>query len=79
MEIINNEIPKFIESITKRVYPLTEKEKTCINAYGKLIIKRGHLKKAIIETISKYDQQTEANLLEETGTDKTPYHSEVQG
>ena len=53
---MNREIETYIESIAKRVYPLTEKEKNCINEFGKMIINRGHVKKAIIETISKYSQ-----------------------
>lgn len=65
MEIMNPEIPKYIDSITKRVYPLTENEKNCINELGKMHINRGHLKKAIIETISKFDvsldKQTKTN------------------
>lgn len=56
MAITNPEIPNFIDSITKRVYPLTDKEKNCIDKLGKLYIKRGHLKKAIIETITKHQE-----------------------
>lgn len=60
---INREIETYIESIAKRVYPLTEKEKNCIQKYGEMVINRGHVKKAIIETISKYEPKaTEAVL-----------------
>lgn len=51
---MNKEINTYIESIAKRIYPLTEKEKNCIEKYGQMVINRGHVKKAIIETISKY-------------------------
>lgn len=57
---MNPEIPKYIDSIAKRVYPLTEKEKNCIEEHGKMIINRGHLKKAIIETISKFEVNEQA-------------------
>jgi hypothetical protein len=43
------EIKKLAEMIAKRVYPETEKEKNCINEFGKMIIKRGQLRKRIIE------------------------------
>lgn len=59
------EIKKYCESIAKRKYPETEKEKNCINEYGKLIIKRGHFTKELINFISKYDGQTEKNILEQ--------------
>lgn len=51
MELQNietTEIKSFAESIAKRVYPLTDKEKNCIEHYGKMIINRGHLSKQII-------------------------------
>lgn len=52
---MEREVDKFIDSITKRVYPLTDKEKGCVNEFGKMIINRGHLKKEIIQVISKYN------------------------
>jgi hypothetical protein len=58
------EIKKYCESIAKRKYPETEKEKKCINEYGKLIIKRGHFTKELINFISKYDGKTTENILE---------------
>lgn len=61
---MEREVDKFIDSIAKRVYPLTEKEKTCLNHLGKMYINRGHLKKAIIETISKYDSKDAPPLLD---------------
>ena len=68
------EINKFVQSIAKRVYPLTEKEKECIEEFGKMVIKRGHLSKAIIETISKYDQTgTEAVLDSQPKQDEPNY------
>ena len=57
-------IDKFIDSIAKRVYPLTEKEKSCLNEFGKMVINRGHLKKEIIQVISKYDQSGEKEVLD---------------
>ena len=59
------EIKKYCASIAKRKYPETEKEKKCINEFGKLIIKRGHFTKELINFISKYDCQTETNILEQ--------------
>lgn len=61
---MDREMGKFIDSITKRVYPETQEEKTCIEKFGKMIIKRGHLKKAIIETISKYDSKGKEAVLD---------------
>lgn len=58
------EIKKYCESIAKRKYPETEKEKKCINEYGKMIIKRGHFTKELINFISKYDGKTAENILE---------------
>lgn len=63
------EIKKLCAGIAKRKYPETEKEKKCINEYGKLIIKRGHFTKELINFISKYDAQTETNILEQ-GTEQ---------
>jgi len=59
------EIKKYCQSIAKRKYPETEKEKKCINEYGKLIIKRGHFTKELINFISKYDGEKKANILEQ--------------
>jgi len=60
---MEREVDKFIDSIAKRVYPETVEEKCCIEKYGKMIMKRGHLKKEIIQVISKYDSKgTEENL-----------------
>ena len=58
------EIKKFCQSIAKRKYPETDKEKNCINEYGKMIVKRGHFTKELIEFISKYDGKTAENILE---------------
>jgi len=52
---MEHEVDKFIDSIAKRVYPLTEKEKNCTNEFILMKMKRSHLKKEIIQTISKYD------------------------
>ncbi len=61
---MEREVDKFIDSIAKRVYPLTEKEKSCIEKYGKMVMNRGHLKKEIIQVISKYDQSGEKKVLD---------------
>lgn len=58
------EIKKYCQSIAKRVYPETEKEKNCINEYGKMIVRRGHFTKELINFISKYDGKTAENILE---------------
>ena len=42
-----------IWAVAKEVYPVTEKEKTCINERGLRSIARGHLKKAIIQVINE--------------------------
>ncbi len=68
---MEREVDKFIDSIAKRVYPLTEKEKTCLNEFGKMIINRGHLKKEIIQVISKYEQG------EAAGTEKAEIQKEA--
>jgi hypothetical protein len=56
------EIKKLAEMIAKRVYPETEKEKNCINEFGKMIIKRGQLRKRIIELIN--DSKRKEDLLD---------------
>ena len=58
------EIKTYCQSIAKRKYPETEREKNCINEYGKMIIKRGHFTKELINFISKYDGKTTENILE---------------
>lgn len=59
------EIKKYCQSIAKRKYPETEKEKNCINEYGKMIIKRGQFTKELINFISKYDGKAAENILEQ--------------
>jgi hypothetical protein len=56
------EIKKLTEMIAKRVYPETEKEKNCINEFGKMIINRGKLSKRIIELIN--DSKRKEDLLD---------------
>jgi hypothetical protein len=46
------------------VYPETEKEKNCINEFGKMIVRRGHFTKELINFISKYDGTAKENILE---------------
>jgi hypothetical protein len=68
------EIEKFVDSIAKRIYPLTDKEKNCINEFGKMVIKRGHVKKAILEVINeKVNEQGSEARTEETKIQETPY------
>jgi hypothetical protein len=66
---ITNEVSKYIDSITKRVYPLTDKEKNCINEFGKMHVNRGHLKKAIIETITKTTYNDESGIVSRKSND----------
>jgi hypothetical protein len=61
---ITTEIKSYCQSIAKRVYPETEREKNCINEYGKMIVRRGHFTKELINFISKYDGKTAENILE---------------
>ena len=58
------EIKRLCQSIAKRKYPESEKEKKCINEYGKMIIKRGHFTKELINFITKYDGKATENILE---------------
>jgi hypothetical protein len=74
---METEIKKYCQILAKRVYPITEKEKTCINEHGKRTILRGKLEKRIIETISKYEQEAEANLLESGKEQADKVHSEI--
>ncbi|MFO0089756.1 MAG: hypothetical protein ACK518_03040 [bacterium] len=46
------------------MYPETEKEKNCINEFGKMILRRGHFTKELINFISKYDGKAAENILE---------------
>jgi len=74
-----SEINKLVQSIAKRKYPETEQEKNCIEKYGKLIIKRGHFSKALINFISKYDSEGKTEVLD-SGTEQTDTnHQIVQG
>lgn len=65
-----NDISRLVDSIAKRKYPETEQEKKCIEKYGKLIIKRGHFSKAVINFISKYDSEGKTEILD-SGTEQT--------
>jgi hypothetical protein len=58
---MTTEIEKMAFSIAKRVIPVTEKEKTCINERGLKTIQRGHIQKAIIKAIKE-------KVIEQEGT-----------
>lgn len=58
------EIKRLCQSIAKRKYPESEKEKKCINEYGKMIVRRGHFTKELINFITKYDGKATENILE---------------
>ena len=49
--MITREKIKEIEIRAKTIYPMTEREKNCINEYGKMIINRGHFKKRVMKFI----------------------------
>jgi hypothetical protein len=69
------EIKKLAEMIAKRVYPETEKEKNCINEFGKMIIKRGQLRKRIIELIN--DSKRKEDLLDSGTEQSDSVHIEI--
>ena len=72
MDLNLNEIKVFTESIAKRVYPETEKEKKCINEYGKMIINRGKLSKQIIEFVKeKVNDSTGAEKILDKGEEQS--------
>jgi hypothetical protein len=56
---MTTEIEKMAWSIAKRVIPVTEKEKTCINERGLKTIQRGHIQKAIIKAIKEKVNESE--------------------
>jgi hypothetical protein len=60
--MITREKIKQIESRAKRIYPMTEKEKGCINEYGKMIIRRGQFKKRVVKFID-YIQTTNDDFI----------------
>ena len=70
------EIKKLTDMISKRVYPETEKEKNCINEFGKMIIKRGKLSKQLIEVINECKRKED--ILEQGKEQSSPLHSQVQ-
>lgn len=73
------EIKRLVDSIAKRKYPETEQDKKCIDKWGKLVIKRGHFSKAVINFISKYDNEGTEKILD-SGTEQTDTnHQIVQG
>jgi hypothetical protein len=72
-----DELGRFVDSIAKRKYPDTHQTKKCINEFGKLIIKRGHFKKAVIEFISKYDTEGKTDILEQREKQTSPVHSKI--
>ena len=74
---MQTEIKKHCQIIAKKVYPMTEKEKTCIEEHGKRTILRGKLEKRIMETISKYESETKENILESGKEQSGQVHSEV--
>jgi hypothetical protein len=76
---MTTEVKRLTESISKRIYPETEKEKRCINEFGKMVINRGHLSKALIEVITKYEQQAEAAILEDSAEQDEQASSKVSG
>lgn len=59
------EIEKFVQSISKRIYPETEQEKKCINDFVLMKMRRSHLTKEIINFISKYEQARKEAILEQ--------------
>lgn len=69
-----NEVDKAAWSLAKKVYPVTEKEKTCINEQGLRCIKRSHIKKAIISAINKelYEQEAAEAVLDSTEQQTEP-------
>jgi hypothetical protein len=61
-------------AVAKEVYPVTQKEKTCINERGLRTIARGHLKKAIFDVINeKVNEQGSQTRTEEAKIQETPY------
>jgi hypothetical protein len=70
-----HELKKYCDMVAKRVYPETEQEKKCIEKFGKMIIKRSKLSKAIISFISKYNDATptQENLDKRTQPDSPAY------
>ena len=64
------EIKRLVDSIAKRKYPETEQDKKCIDKWGKLVIKRGHFSKAVINFISKSDNEGTEKILD-SGTEQT--------
>jgi hypothetical protein len=62
--MITREKIKQIESRAKRIYPMTEREKNCINEYGKMIINRGHFKKRVVKFIEYIDFKRTQTILD---------------
>ena len=73
---MEHELKKLSQMIAKRVYPETEKEKKCIEEFGKMIIKRGHLSKQIIQLCNESKAKTE--LLDQTKKHDASNRSEVE-
>ena len=73
-----NEVDKLVHSIAKRKYPETEQDKKCIDKWGKLVIKRGHFSKAVINFISKYDNEGTETILDSGAKQTNPGHQTIQ-
>ena len=59
--------------LAKRKYPLGEKEKKCIEAYGQMILKRADYKRKLLQSHvgkAKYDDQPAHDLSDSNDTPK---------
>jgi hypothetical protein len=61
--MIGREKIKQIESRAKRIYPEGEREKTCINEFGKMIINRATFKKRVVKFIEYFDSKRTKEIL----------------
>jgi hypothetical protein len=62
--MIGREKIKEIEIRAKKIYPEGEREKNCINEYGKMIINRGRFKKRVVKYIEYIDSKRAKTILD---------------
>ena len=79
MQSIQTMTEKEAARLAKQKYPLTEKEKKCINEYGKMVINRGRYKRELLAghlAKRQYDDQSAHDI---TGSDNTPQLNDSTG
>jgi hypothetical protein len=65
--------------LAKQKYPLTEKEKRCINEYGKMVINRGRYKRELLASHLAKRQYDDKPAHDTISGDNTPQLNDSTG